>query len=55
MTRPTGTLISATNQLQVIRVLGAGKLEAEERQLKAIRNRRNYLSRTRTAGGRWAK
>lgn len=53
--RPTGTLISSKNQLQIIRVQARTEGRTQEQINHAARNRRNYLNRTRTAGGRWAK
>lgn len=53
--RPTGSLISPTNQLQIIRVQARTDGRTTEQVAHAARNRRNYLNRTRTAGGRWAK
>lgn len=52
---PTGTPISGKNQLQVIQIQGRTGGRTLEQVAHAARNRRNYLSRTRTAGGRWAK
>lgn len=53
--RPTGTLISPKNKLMVIQIQGRTGGRTLEQVAHAARNRQNYLNRTRTAGGRWAK
>ena len=52
--RPTGTPISARNKVMLIRITGANAGKQEAARI-AAKNRRNYLSRTRTAAGRWEK
>lgn len=53
--RPTGMPISRKNQLMVICIQGRTMGRTQEQIAHARRNQRNYLNRTRTAGGRWAK